>query len=215
MKTINFIILLVMGFSYIADAQQPFLGGRVGYGYTRLNNKYIAEQPDSVQQYVSSFGTNFGVGGGFYFTDRFCLKTELVFNNIQQRYEGDIMGGYKSLTDVKTLDIPILFSFGKWVYIEAGPVFNFVLKASFNSTIDSLDQKNITDKYNRINYGAMLGGGFALHAGDILVLYGGLRGFVGLKDYGNGVDALGEEIHDYKTTSWGIGAVAGINIKIP
>ena len=47
------------------------------------------------------------------------------------------------------------------------------------------------------------------------MLYGGLRGFVGLKDYGNGVDALGEEIHDYKTTSWGIGAVAGINIKIP
>lgn len=211
--------IILIGFCFMlimeSFAQGPYVGAKYTKAYTKLKNKYIdvASNPDTTMGYVMSFGDSYGLLAGYNVTEKFGLQAELLFNTQRQKYEGDISGAYSSMTEIMTLDIPLLITVGKTFYVEGGPVFSALLKASFKSSLETRTQ-DVADKFNRFTWGGALGGGVNLHATDHLIFNVGSRFYLGLKDYGEGVDAVGKEIHNYKTTGWSLGLYGSIKIKI-
>ncbi|MBI5219929.1 MAG: outer membrane beta-barrel protein [Bacteroidia bacterium] len=211
MKSVK-IVLFLIGITIYSYGQSPYIGAKYGIGITKLTNKHITNNADSMRS-IFSTGSNYSLYGGITFTDRIALQVELVYNSLNQKYQGDVLGGYQSITEIKTFDVPVMLQVGKWVYAEAGPVLNVLLKAEFKSLSDSLNSADVTDKFDKTTWGIAFGGGGRLNLGEHFALNLGVRAYIGIKDFGNGVDALGQDIHDYNTTGWSVGLNGGLRIR--
>lgn len=215
MKIIKLLIVLLFAASY-SFAQSPYLGGKAAFGITRLPNSEIKDNSDSMKLNLS-FGYSAGIVGGIAFTERFKIQAEILLSNVNQKYQGTIPAGdYNSITETKMLDIPVMVIVGKWVYVEAGGIVNILLKANFSETLNdvkTIDKENVISKYDRINYGIAAGGGVNLNIGEHFGFNAGLRAYVGLNDFGKGVDALKNDIKTDKTTYWSLMLNAGLRIR--
>lgn len=195
-------------------AQSPFLGAKTGVSLTRLKNQQISNNVDSMKANFFTFSYFYGITGGITITERFALQGELLINTLSQNYDitkGTFQGG-TSTTEINTVDIPIMVIVGKRIYVEAGPVINIIVNATVKSTVDALNNKDVTDHFDQFSYGVAFGGGLCIHATEHFAVNLGLRGYIGLTDLGNGVDALGRKISEYKTTGWSAGLNGGLRI---
>lgn len=216
MKTLNLLFVLLIA-SFYLSAQKPYIGAKAAWGIIRLSNSEVKENSDSMKYVFFSFGSSIGAVGGVAFTERLKLQGEILLSTVSQKYKGtDLTKDFRSVTETKMLDIPIMLIVGKWIYVEAGGVLNILLKANFSETIDNVnikDKENVISKYDHINYGIAFGGGINLNAGSHFGFNAGLRTYIGVSDFGKGVDALKNDIKNDKTGYWSVMLNAGARFR--
>jgi len=195
------------------SAQGFMIGAKYTKNYTTLRNKEV-DNNIVEQKYTPSFGDNYGFVLNYYFTENFGLQTEVLYNSINQKYKGKFnLNEFKSIVEVNTIDVPLMFTIGKVFYLEVGAVLNYVFDASFQETLSETNSKNINDKFKQMNWGIVSGFGFNLYVTKSVILNLGLRGNYSMDDY-KGVNAIGQDIINNKTTSYSIGAQGGLKFKL-
>ena len=196
-------VLLALGL----NAQAFYFGGAYTGKTTWLLNKAVFDRGPS-QDIAVSAGDDYGIVGGISFSDgKLGLEVNFLSSLFTQKYTGlrvpedtltGVLGDYSSKSTYRSIDIPVLFKTGgKGVYIEAGPVFSFISKATYerdyvDETLQDIEPTDNSNKYNKTNLGVILGFGFNvfLSDNDALRLTLGLRFHYGFSDIG-GVNAYG------------------------
>ncbi|OFX69453.1 MAG: hypothetical protein A2X12_11640 [Bacteroidetes bacterium GWE2_29_8] len=209
------LIVTYLFFYMMSDvsAQGFMIGAKYTKNYTTLRNKEV-DNNIVEQKYTPSFGDNYGFVLNYYFTENFGLQTEVLYNSINQKYKGKFnLNEFKSIVEVNTIDVPLMFTIGKVFYLEVGAVLNYVFDASFQETLSETNSKNINDKFKQMNWGIVSGFGFNLYVTKSVILNLGLRGNYSMDDY-KGVNAIGQDIINNKTTSYSIGAQGGLKFKL-
>lgn len=234
MKTIKILFVLMVAAVYVS-AQTPYIGAKAQYGITRLPNSQLS-LPISYKEgsYAAnkdvkldiSFGRSYGLYGGFQLLRIFKLQGELLFTEIVQNYKDlkknvTIAGAnttidYKAITNVKNVDLPVMAVVGNIMYLEAGPVFNVLLKSSFSSDIDSVMNSDgsmiknvenadidIKNRYSKINVGLGVGTGTSIsisHFG----FHAGVRYYMGLNKFGKNLTELQQNVKTERTGVWSL-----------
>lgn len=173
----------------------------------------------SEQDYNMAWGFNYGAGFTAYFGS-IGVGVEALMGNHVAGYQGtyelkDTTGtvvttyysvDYKSHVNLSTMEIPVFFklrSASGGAYLEVGPSYNIVTKATYTSTGEPTvgtslgtfaTTKDVTAKYANNYMAAIIGFGLKFRIGDSPVtITTGLRlryGFTDLK----GVDGVGRDM---------------------
>lgn len=186
------------------------------------------------QDYDMAWGFNYGAGFTAYFGS-IGVGVEAIMGNHAAAYQGtyelkDTAGpvvttyysvDYKSHVNLSTMEIPVFFklrSASGGAYLEVGPSYNIVTKATYTSTGEPTTDlmaapyggsfattKDVTDKYANNYIAAIIGFGLKFRISDSPVtITTGLRlryGFTDLK----GVDGVGRDMatgYDAVGRSW-------------
>lgn len=181
-----------------------FMGFRGGATTDWIFNKHVSQITASSQDMQVSFGNCIGFTMGYDFTEVMALSLDINYNSYKQNYTGDTTYGgpfnYKSTTKMNFIDVPLLFRYGGGAYVEAGPVFTYINKASFklDAEIDSLDLTKSDAGFESISIGAALGFGGRFYIGERVIVDIGFRGTYGLTD-SKGVNGFGQSKEEVTT----------------
>lgn len=168
MKKLIIAAVIAVGFSTAAFAQDK---GDVEFGVQFGYNASNVSDSDDSGDYLSGF--NFGVGGDYYFSDRWSLKVKALYDQKgfeQEAYNFDTDQTFVGKFRTTYLTIPVManWHFGSkrnW-YLNFGPYAGFLLKAEeTNSGIDTKDAYNTTD------FGLALGIGVKIPVTDRLKVF--------------------------------------------
>lgn len=224
MKTLN-LILLSLAVSFTALGQGPYFGVKYTHSTTWLINKQVSDSKYETQEYVTSFGNDYGLIAGYKFSETIGLELNLLLNNHIQKYYGNKGYNYgldktyeyiyESETRLKTFDIPVLLKAGKVAYFEIGPIFSFLTKATYNRDVDKANifvQQELKDDVEDygvtaffktpVIIGGVIGFGADIEITDVIFLNLGLR-IVGYFSDLKGVNALGETKYDIEANEIG------------
>ncbi len=226
MKQLFLSLLILLAISSL-QAQKLYVGGKFAGGITRLPNKDVKKQADM----PLSFGYSMGGYCGITFTERLKFQGELLFSAINQKYEGtsffkdtsNLLNAfdYKSVTKLKNIDIPVVAILGKWIYVEGGVCFNILLTADINEVASNWNMADVYNKkkedisshFQRINLSLVGGGGISMMILDHFGFNAGLRGFMGVNDFGSSVNTLNESLKSGRTGYWSLMINAGARYK--
>ena len=118
--------------SLSAKAQFIEAGVHVGYGTTWLINNNVSDQGANLDP-ATSFGTTFGIHGGYYFPSRLGIVVEIDYAIVNQKYTGkNSFLSYDVKDRLNFIELPILlrkYSPGGF-YFEVGPKFSFLTGAT-------------------------------------------------------------------------------------
>lgn len=186
MKKIFIASLLTLTMA-MASAQDFRIGVKGIFNSNWLFNSNISDA-GSIIDYTSTFGYNSGIASAFYFTDNLGVSLDLFYT-----FHSQIIGGvndagtfaYTSQTDLRYLDIPVLFRVSSegGPYVEIGPQVGLLLKATdIYVGTDEVYTKDFKNDFNSINLAGVLGFGYDIPAGDKIQINVGLRFGYGLTD---------------------------------
>jgi len=189
----NFLTIVLMFFVTLANAQF-YAGGVFSENSTWLLNKAVFDRGAS-QDIAASFGNNYGIVAGFKFNENYGVEINFLFNKHTQKYVGNFICDYNSISTYNSIDIPILLKLGEGAFFEVGPVFSLMQNAHFKIEYDGTICPGNEDRDNREDYvntffGAAMGFGGNISLTDNLKISLGLRLYYGFTDIG-GVNALG------------------------
>jgi len=159
-----------------------------GYGGTVMFNNDVSADKNVTTNFLSS---SYSYGGRFGFTygDHFSLNFEPSFSGFGQEYNiKDAAGTYAKHQKFTSLDylasLRYVTNYG--FYFEAGPQFSTLKTASVENSKEGLFNEyngnyisNFIEKYTNL----VAGMGYAIHNGDRLQLFLGLRGTYALGDF--------------------------------
>ena len=110
-----------------------------------------------------------GFYGGLFMNaplaENFSIQPEVLYNNLGSKTETTVAGTkYSSTLNLDYIAVPVMFQYNATpqFYLEAGPVFGFLVNSSAKTTAgNNSNTTNIdTDYFNKFNMGIGLGAGF-------------------------------------------------------
>lgn len=228
MKTIITFILIFT--TFVSFAQRFNVGAKYSANSTWLLNKQVGESDN--QSYTMTFGHDFGGIIHIRLAEKFGFKAEVLSNTLIQKYNGETLDNidYKSVIELNTLDIPLMFTVGNKFYVEAGFVFSFLNKAGYElSAANFSSYDNVKENFEKTNNAVTFGAVKSFEFGDGFFFLMGLRATKGIKDI-KGINAEGftkeslENIEienyldlgsdDFKTNSLSIGVYFGLTLAL-
>lgn len=160
-----------------AKAQKGFYVGTQGAGQVNIMfNKTDADKPGS--DYKSTFGTSFGVSGGYNFTNHFGVATEVNYSKLKQHYSDNTTHFTQKFNYLK---VPVLFTYNtdparKFIFTaKAGPQLGILMNSKISAASDPKMNGSVMGNYNKFTLGAMVGTGVRMRVADHLYVDAGLR----------------------------------------
>jgi hypothetical protein len=160
MKKITFLLVFV-GIAMMSFAQMDLrFGLQVTGNWNWLLNQQVNADGHCLDPRGNTFGEYFGPNVSFHLLDLLGVELGLNFGVMNMKYKGDIpmwtfseeesdvINHYESSIKYKYIDMPLMFSVGRKVYFEAGMVFHFRTKATYNRSFDKEDAQYLGGKYN-------------------------------------------------------------------
>lgn len=159
----------------MANAQTGFeLGVHVKPQSVWIMNKDVFDAGDEID-HVATFGVDFGLDANYMFLNNIGVATGLSFSSQGQKYKGVILGNsYTSFQKMSYMKIPLKFRYvantdaNSTFYLEAGPQFSFLSKAS-------LDGTDVKQYHNSSATDIVVGFGTKIRATDALGIVLGLE----------------------------------------
>lgn len=186
-KIIVFCVLLVVTNSVFSQGWLD-VGLKGGYGLDFLINKNISDDESHEQKF--SFGNVFGGKIGWNFNDDHAVNVDIMYSTFGIDYEyfttspiDSSKSFYTKKFNYSSLDFLFLYRNVKNTsYVELGPQFSLLKKASFTS--DEFSISNETAKSNLVDsyFSAVLGVGGFIAGGENFRLTLGLRAIYTLND---------------------------------
>jgi hypothetical protein len=139
-------------------------------------NKTDVDKPGS--DYKSTFGTSFGVSGGYNFTKHFGVATEVNYATLKQHY-ADYTTSYTQKFNY--LKVPVLFAYNtnpekKFIFTaKAGPQVGILMNSKISGASDPKKNGSVMGNYEKLTFGAMIGTGVRVRMTDHISLNAGLR----------------------------------------
>ncbi len=178
MKKLFLAILLALGFVSVTSAQQKGdveFGVNAGFNYSTVTTSYF--------QADTGFGFNFGVSADYYFSDRWSLKTKVIYDQKgwNNGFYEDETGFYPADYNLNYVTVPVManWHFGgkrNW-YLNFGPYAGFLMSAKENS-----NDTDVKDAFNSTDFGIAYGIGVKVPVSDKLKLFFEFEGQGGLTD---------------------------------
>lgn len=173
----SLIITTIFGINASATAQKGFYAGVQGAPQLSvIFNEDDVNAPNT--DYKAKFSYTFGVNGGYNFTQRMGIGTEVMYSSVKQNYENN-KGGYTQ--KLSYLKVPLLFTYNsspdnRVVFTaKAGPQVSILMKSNVTNAGDpSLNGSN-KNKYESLVFGATAGAGARVRLTDNISLNAGLR----------------------------------------
>jgi hypothetical protein len=173
--------------------------GKGSANSTFLFNNNISDAGDD-QNYAAGWGFNYGLGVSMYFGN-VGFGVEGLMGNHRGAYAGDIkkvagITEYTSNVNLEVIQIPVLFKLKSDIgaYLEVGPQYNTISKATYQYFESGLTKDSIIDvssDYAKTYFSAVLGVGFNIPvAKSNFSVLAGLRLQYSFTDI-EGVDAVG------------------------
>ncbi|OFY20510.1 MAG: hypothetical protein A2W98_06180 [Bacteroidetes bacterium GWF2_33_38] len=215
--------------SVASFSQNVNLGAKYAVNSTWLLNKQVGE--DNNQSYTMTFGHDFGGIVHVKLAEQFGIKSEVLANTTIQKYSGELSGiDYKSVIELKTLDVPIMLTVGNKFYFEAGFVFSFINKAEYELSASNFSSyENVKENFEETNNAIAIGLVKSFEFGDGFHFLMGLRATKGVKDI-KGINSMGytkEELEnleltdyidfgadEFKTSSLTVGLYVGLTLAL-
>ena len=202
----HLLIILALLFSVNSYSQfDLLLGAKYSHGLlVKVANKQIAESLSADQNYGEAYSQSIGFTVGVKPIERLGGKIEFIASQTTQEYYGKVYSGnsdlaYTSSNKITTLDIPVMVEFGKWIYVEGGPVFSIILDADFEKDVRAIsNEKDVSEKFDDFSYGGAVGAGINIPL-DHMEFSVGVRYTLGINKAG-GVDSIGIDVVDGTTT---------------
>jgi hypothetical protein len=119
-----------------------------------------------------------GIGAGYNFTRHLGVSTELMYSVERQRYQDNTIGYTQKL---KYLKVPLLFNVSTSpganvsFIVKAGPQLGILMNSAITDATGSSQEGINKDRYNKLTYGAMFGGGARVRLTNNLYADAGLR----------------------------------------
>ena len=165
---------------------------------TWLINSHVSDASANVQQYVPSFGENYGVSGAIFFNKKLGFEMDFFYATHRQQYNNEDET-YESETKLNQVSIPMLLKLRSetGAYFELGVVYNALTKAQYSLKFDSisLPSKDIKPLMSNSSFDAMFGIGVDIEMVAGLDLTFAMRFTYGMNDL-KGVDAFGQDMSD-------------------
>jgi hypothetical protein len=128
--------------------------------------------------YKSKFSQTYGVTGGYNFTSRMGIGTEVMYSTSKQRYTAPHASYTQQFSYVK---VPLLFTYNsnpesKVVFTaKAGPQVGLLVKSKITNADDASLNGDNKDKYRDMVFGATAGAGARVRLAGNIYLHGGVR----------------------------------------
>lgn len=121
------------------------VGAHFFYNSTWLMNQQVFD--DKLADVKPSFGMSYGLITAYYFNETLGLEINFNLNKIKQSYQGEIPvflhskpASYTAVSQLSTLDIPVMLKLGKTTYCELGPMISVRTAADYSCTYTNLDE---------------------------------------------------------------------------
>jgi len=229
------LLLVFIGISMMSFSQMDLrLGMQITGNWNWLLNKQVTADGPCQDPRSTTFGEYFGPFINFHPIPLFGIELGFNWGMMNMKYMGNIpmtwqtekkeINHYESSINYKYFDLPLIFQVGKEVYFEAGMIFHFRNKVTYNrdydnddldyskgeyanlvsgySPIDCIDLKNVdvTNTFNKSGFGLLMGVGGNIPVTDYLLINIGLRANYILTDM-KGIDGLMFTKENFETTS--------------
>lgn len=184
-----------------ASKPEMYFGFRYNYFLDlKIKNNTIVNSNRMGFNEGNAFG--FGFYGSYWFNKYIGLQLDIAYHDYMQAYYGadSARNSYVSHVNLKTLDVPIYFSIGRWVYLEGGLSRSFNTNSIYTQeTAVGFTQKQVKGAYKpgywTYSYGAYLKINY-----EWFGMVAGIRFKRHLTNLGHGIDAQGESIYTFPTT---------------
>jgi hypothetical protein len=182
------LIASLMLVTVAASAQDFRIGVKGTFYSTWLFNSNIADQGEA-WDYAATFSPSFGASTALFFTNNLAVSLDILYAANNQKLEpANADFGYKTITRVKYLDLPLLLKISSdgGAYVEIGPQFSLLMGANedFTTNVPSIGyvKKDFKNDFSSFGIAPILGFGVDIQANDNLFINVGLRFGYGITD---------------------------------
>lgn len=157
-------------------------GIKFGLGITQLINQNVWDNSKVVNKI--SFGNSIGGKLGLNFNLNYQITVDFLYTRASQEFEfqpSSQASTWSKFVNYNTFDIPLLFRHNSdnGSFFEIGPQISFV--RNFEQTVEG-NTTNIENKFEKTNFGAVIGVGSFMLGSKNLYLVFGVRAHYGFQD---------------------------------